>query len=199
MKLRYKSFILLLFLFSCASKRDYLVNENYKDFLKKYTREGKYYESMETRLIALATYKSTDFMRAQVNKVGKDLLYDDETIKIQMVKAERSNEFNINFFVALYTPDTRFADFSKDKGLWKFYIEKDGKKPIEANKIKVISKMDLPNYEPLYPYIASAWMTCYEISFYKSDLKDSTGAEELSPPFNLIITGKIGKISLLFN
>ena len=42
-------------------------------------------------------------------------------------------------------------------------------------------------------------MKCYEISFKRTDLKIATGAEELTPPFDLLITGKLGRLSLLFN
>ena len=190
------SFALIFLLSACSSNKE-MVKEvskapSYEDVLNQYTREGKLYDNFDTQLIAYATYKDNAFMKAQIDKQAKDMLYDSSKVDILKLQSERDNETHVNFFVALYTPDDRFADFSKEKGLWKFYIKRGDSNPIEADKIKKVSRADKPIFEALYRYL-SPWMQGYKVSFKKLDGDNSTA------PLTLIITGQLGKMELTYN
>jgi cell division protein FtsI/penicillin-binding protein 2 len=191
--------LIFLFVLSCAT---YKGAENdglsYEDVLKLYTKSGKAYDEFETKLIVSATYKDMGLVEAQVNKKGEELLYDKDHIDTLVKEEQRDNVFYVNFFVAAYTPDEKFADFSKGKELWKFYIKKGDHELVDVYKIKKVVRVNQPEYEVLYPYLSN-WMQGYEISFARSDLYNSTNSKKLSRPFSLIIAGQLGRVELVFD
>jgi hypothetical protein len=193
-------FSLILTLSSCASDKSLIDGgkSSYEESLTKHTRSGKDYKDFETKLIVSATYKTLDFSYAQIDKLSKELLYDSQKTSLLKIKAERDNELYVDFFVSAYTPDERYADFSKTKDFWKIYLKKGDHELVEAQKVKRISKSSLPEYETLYPYI-SPWMTCYKVRFSRNDLQKSTGSTDISPPLTLVVAGQLGKLELTFD
>jgi len=191
---RILNFLILLALVfciaSCAPKKAVVkATASYEEVLKEHTKDSKAYKDMETKLIAYATYKDNVFMNALIDKKAEKLLYNSARVDLLKIQAQRNNEVRISFFVAAYTPDNRFADFSREKGLWKFYVKEGDSEPLEAFSVKKVSRGDRPEYEVLYPYI-STWMQLYEIRFNKSST---------SQPLTLIITGQLGKMELTYN
>lgn len=191
------TFLLIPALFSCSARSGSVHELSYKKLLERNTRDGKVYDTFETKLIAHATIKDTPFVMAQIDKQAKELLYNNDKVSVLKLKATRENENSINFFLALYTPDDRFADFSKSKGLWKFYIQSGNSEPVAADMVKQISKPDRPEYEVLYPYV-TPWMLCYKVSFRRSDLVSGTGSNRVESPIYLIIAGQLGTLKLQF-
>ncbi len=181
---------------SCATRQgDFSDRAIYERALKTNSVSQKAYDKFETKLIANATYKDLDFIEAQIKQKGDSLLYDSGQINSLTTSAKRDNIFFVNFFVSVFTPDDRYADFSKKKGLWRFYLKKGRDELIEAHSVRLVDNDRLAEYEALYPYISS-WSTCYEVSFARSDLYNATKKRELFRPFSLVITGQIGQVEL---
>ncbi len=190
--------LVLLLIAGCAPRVNGVKKDlSYDDILKKNTVSGKDYSQFETKLIAGATYKDMDFITAQINKKGQDLYYDSRKMNQLISEAQRDDVFYVSFFVAVYTPDDRYADFSPKKGLWKFYLKKGHYELIQAQKVQRVARSYLAEYEMLYPYI-STWMQGYEVFFSRSELYNVLGSRDLFRPFSLLITGQFGKLELTF-
>ena len=77
-KIYFLSALFILLLTSCAIKNGAIIAGDgwYSDALETSTRNGKAYEEFETKLIAHVTYKDLDFIKAQINYKGAELMYD---------------------------------------------------------------------------------------------------------------------------
>ncbi|MFC1855041.1 hypothetical protein ACFL2A_00675 [Thermodesulfobacteriota bacterium] len=188
------SLLILTTIISCSANTNVKKTMTYDELLENNTNTAKTYDTLETKLVATATHMDAEFIESQTRKKAKNLLYDDETLSNMLMKAKISNSYFENFLVALYTPDDRFTDFSKGKGIWKFYVQMENSQLVEAELVKKVPRAKIAEYEILYPYISS-WMQTYELNFLRLDMAE----KKLNRPFSLIITSQLCKLEIKFN
>jgi hypothetical protein len=164
--------------------------EDYFKVLDRWSRGQKVYQGLETRLYINATYKTSEFRQAYIERYSTSYeLGPDQAKALMERETEQAEAFNEFFFTA-YTPDVALNDFDLKESVWLLYIEDSA-----GNRAKPISVTAVDGSEPVirefFPYF-DLWSKAYTVKFPK--YAESGG--EINPekgPVKLIVTGVMGK------
>jgi len=135
----------------------------YRDAMDTWTREGRIYDGLVTRLISNVTFKSAAFRQAYTEEYSR--LYKIEGLEYDnLVIQEQKEAVDYHDFVmAAYVPEKKWDDFSKETSMWKIYITRDHVEQIRPLEIRKLKKND-PEIDYFYPYITT-WKSIYHIRF----------------------------------
>ncbi|MBI2411667.1 MAG: hypothetical protein HYV24_00450 [Deltaproteobacteria bacterium] len=181
----------LFILAGCAAKTP-TGEEAYMKALAASTRGVKVYEGFETKLYASATFKSTAFRDAYIERYVKGNQLDEGYANaLRERESELSEKFNEFFFTA-YTPDDKWNDFAETDSIWKVYLEDDKGARLSPVSIAKLDASD-PLLREFFPYM-DLWSSAYSIKFPKYS---ETGTEPIpgadTKSMRLIVTGVLGK------
>ena len=152
LKLRGGIFILfILFIANVAVAKD-----SYKKVLKHETRFDRVFvmDNIEARLIAHATYFSSDFCDALKDKVASMVGGD--------VYTHSCDQGGTSFFVGLYSGSGKWPEIGRDDGSWAFMLEEgDGRSLKSASSERInITQTE----RELFPYL-DKWSKGYLVCF----------------------------------
>jgi len=167
---------------------------SYRSEFDKWTREARIYMGLDVKLIASATFKSSQFRNAYSTEYARiHRLTSAEKEKFIKDQREAAAAYN-DFVLASYVPDKKWNDFSKKDSIWKIYLTA-GKskllKPVEIRKIKKINAVT----GHFFPFI-SPWKSVYLVRFPADD-KTIVDGEALD--IKLIVTGVFGSAEMVWN
>ena len=167
---------------------------SYKSEFDKWTREARIYMGLDVKLIASATFKSSQFRDAYSTEyVRIHRLIGAEKEKFVKDQREAAAAYN-DFVLAAYVPDKKWNDFSKKDSIWKIYLtvgESKRLKPVEIRKIKKVNAVT----GHFFPFI-SPWKSVYLVRFSADD-KTITDGSALD--IKLIITSVFGSAEMVWN
>lgn len=169
----------------------------YDEVLNAWTAGAKVYEGIETRLIAIATYKAFSFRKAYIERYAESYQIDDDykksLIERERVVAEDSNEF----FLSVYTPEERWNDLDSRDSVWRLFLEDDAGKRLIPISVKRVEKGD-PFIREFFPYV-DPWSLVYTVRFprYSAQGDDSIPGKE-SKFLKLTVTGILGKGEIIW-
>ena len=167
---------------------------SYKSEFDKWTREARIYVGLDVKLIASATFKSSQFRDAYSTEyVRIHRLIGAEKEKFVKDQREAAAAYN-DFVLAAYVPDKKWNDFSKKNSIWKIYLtvgESKRLKPVEIRKIKKVSAVT----GHFFPFI-SPWKSVYLVRF---PADDKTIVDGSALDIKLIITGVFGSAEMVWN
>lgn len=177
-----------------AESSDPYHGSSYKSEFDKWTREARIYVGLDVKLIASATFKSSQFRDAYSTEYARiHRLTHAEKEKFVKDQREAAAAYN-DFVLAAYVPDKKWNDFSKKDSIWKIYLTV-GKnkllKPVEIRKIKKINAVT----GHFFPFI-SLWKSVYLVRF---PADDKTIVDGKALNIKLIITGVFGSAEMVWN
>lgn len=140
--------------------------KHYKSALKGWTRDDEAYNwaSLEARLVWYATYLSSTFRSAQLERYAE--LYDlasVDMLKRRREEAEDSRQFDA-FFISVYAGSRQFPDIGKDRNLWRLVLETTDGRVVEPESWEEVPRNQVTR--TLYPYI-DRWSRTYKVKFPK--------------------------------
>ncbi|MEA3279739.1 MAG: hypothetical protein U9Q38_03970 [Thermodesulfobacteriota bacterium] len=167
---------------------------SYKSEFDKWTRKARIYMGLDVKLIASATFKSSQFRDAYSTEyVRIHRLIGAEKEKFVKDQREAAAAYN-DFVLAAYVPDKKWNDFSKKDSIWKIYLtvgESKRLKPVEIRKIKKINAVT----GHFYPFI-SPWKSVYLVRF---PADDKTIVDGRALDIKLIIISVFGSAEMVWN
>jgi hypothetical protein len=167
---------------------------SYKLEFDKWTREARVYMGLDVKLIASATFKSSQFRDAySIEYARLHKLTGAEKEKFAKDQKEAAAAYN-DFVLAAYVPDKKWNDFSKKDSIWKIYLTVGGNKrlkPVEIRKIKKVNAVTA-HFFPL----VSPWKSVYLVRF---PADDKTIADGNTSDVKLIITSVFGFAEMVWN
>jgi len=181
----------------CSSFRNVSSDTNdssqvlYEEALKTWTAQAQIHRGFDTILIATGTFQSSAFRRAFVNKYSQDYHLDSEIKKKMLADEQAMSERNVEFILAVYSPDPENIRLDSRDSIWEIYIEKEdlGRfPPIEIRSLR----RQRNRLEQLYPYI-TPWNKIYRIRFRIPEPMTAKGE------LHLVMTGVLGEAILRFN
>ena len=170
----------------------------YRDVFEAWTREGRIYDGLSTKLISKATFKSAVFRQAYAAEYTR--LYKTEGPEYDKLVADQqkaATDYH-DFVIAAYVPQKSWDDFSKETSMWKIYLTRDAVEQIRPLEIRKLKKKD-PKLDYFYPYITT-WKSSYHVRFPTLDPK--TGNQILENPndtVTLVMTSVIGSVEFTWN
>ena len=181
----------------CSQKRAKMANggatsdvkpSEYASALDKWTRERKVYQSLETRLLVNATYKSGAFRDAWVDEnARRQVLSDADRDELKRREHDAADNYH-EFFFAAYTQETRWNDFSRRDSIWRLRLFDDKGGSVEPLVVTRV-KQDDPIVRAFYPYF-TLWGRGYVVKFPRA------GLAEDSKSLRLQMTSAVGAAEL---
>ena len=165
----------------------------YRDTMDAWTREGRIYDGVVTRLISNVTFKSAVFRQAYTEEYSR--LYNlsgMEYDKLVMHEQKEAADYH-DFVMAVYVPEKQWDDFSKKASMWKIYLTRDHVEQIRPLKIRKLKKKD-PLIDYFYPYITT-WKSIYHVRFPVFDTKSDS--QLMGDPYDaltLVMASVIGSV-----
>ncbi len=165
----------------------------YRDVFDTWTKEGRIYDGLSTKLISKATFKSAVFRQAYAQEYAR--LYKLEASEYDKLLSDQqkaATEYH-DFVIAAYVPEKNWDDFSKEASTWKIYITRDDVEQIRPLEIRKLKRKD-PIMAYFYPYVTT-WKSIYQVRFPTNDPK--TGAQLLDDSHDavtLVMTSVHGSV-----
>lgn len=186
-----------LLLSSCASTDVIKKSDsNYTSVLEKWTREGKFYDSFETKVLINATYKTLEFRESYSNEyINAFMLHGDKRDMLMMAEMEAPKNYH-EFFFSVHTPNIEWSDLEKKDPLWALYLLNDAGERVSPLDIKRVKEKG-PGVVRFYPYFTE-WSVGYIVKF-PINLPD--GREFMTSDteyIKLVLTGSPGKGELVW-
>lgn len=185
-----KKIFALFFLFLSFSA---IAKEGYSSLLKKWTRQKAVYtwDNLEANVIWHATYFSEDFRKARLDRLAN--LYEWSSAEANTHEREDEKEGHRQdvFFMSIYAGSSKWSEFGKDTGSWRFVLEAEGESegrgPVEAVGLEKV--VVTGTERKLFPY-TDRWSEGYLLRFPKT----------LRPgePFHLRMAGIPAKSELVW-
>ncbi|MBW2623528.1 MAG: hypothetical protein JRD68_11540 [Deltaproteobacteria bacterium] len=163
----------------------------YEEALKTWTAQAQVYHGFDPILLATGTFHSSAFRRAFVNKFARDYHLDSEIKKKMLADEQAMSEKNIEFTLAVYTPDPENIRLDSKDSIWRIYIEKDDLGRFFPYEVRNLRKQRT-RLELLYPYI-TPWNQVYRVRFRIPKPMKATGK------LHLVMTGVLGEARLIFD
>jgi hypothetical protein len=168
---------------------------SYTKALNRWTREGRIYAGFESRLVAYVTYRGWEFREAYVREYVKRYEMDSYQEDKLLADERTSHEAVEEFFLAVYTPDTKWNDLDKNNSIWNLYLKNDRGERVNPIDIKRVDE-DSALIKEFYPQM-DLWSYGYIIRFPKyAEVSETPLLGEDTPSFKLIITGVLGKTEI---
>jgi len=169
---------------------------DYGDELSAWTRHGRIYTDFETNVIVHATYLAPRFLAAYEQEYRK--MYDPTEremadVRERLFDRRKSSEC---FFVAVFTGQRDWNDFSLANSIWRVHLENDSGVRVRSGSVGQVESGDLV-YEHFFPYF-ERFYEGYAVCFPNQAL-GGTGVPMLGEgtrSFVLDMTSPLGKISL---
>lgn len=160
---------------SHSTDRSY--HKNYKRILKEWTRDDESYswDGFEARLVWYATYFSSDFREAKVDRYAKLYQLTEDEVDQMKTKEMAENEKYDCFFVSIYAGSRVHPDIGKNRSLWKLVLETSEGYIVEPEIWEEIPKDQVTR--TLFPYI-DRWSRLFEVKFPKR-INSSTARAKL--------------------
>ena len=153
-----------------------------------WTRSQKVYDHLETRLIVSTTWENSAFAGAYADEYARRYVLNDAAREEFRKHQEADAQSYHTFFLAAYTTESRWNDFSKRNSIWRIrlYDDKGGSvEPLVVNKVKD----DDPVLHEFFPYF-TLWTRGYVLKFPKDGLAADTKTLKLQ------ITSALGAAEL---
>jgi hypothetical protein len=186
-----------LLLTSCAAPKVSRPDKGrYQTVLDKWTREGKVYEDLETKLLINATFKSEEFRKSYVDEYSSVYMLDSEKVKKLMRDELEAPKKYHEFFISVHTPILEWSDLEKKEPVWALYLLNDAGVRVSPVELKRIRERG-PVVTRFYPYHTD-WSLGHIVKFPLS-LPD--GRELITPEtkyIKLVMTGPPGKGELVW-
>jgi len=163
----------------------------YAEALKTWTAKAQIYHGFDPILLATGTFHSNAFRRAFVNKFALDYRLDSEIKKKMLADEQAMSEMNVEFILAVYTPNPENIRLDSRDSIWEIYIEKKDLGRFFPFEVRNLRKQR-HRLEQLYPYI-TPWSKIYRIRFRIPEPMKATGE------LHLVMTGVLGEARLRFN
>lgn len=129
----------------------------YAHMLKASTRSAKIYQALDNKLFITATYHAPAFRRAFAVAFPDIYGHGGKITRRELVDLTGGIEQHHNFFVAVYTPDSRWNDIARDDSIWRLslYGKSNGQNGLGETEVGpddiIPIKMD-ENLRVVYPY-----------------------------------------------
>jgi hypothetical protein len=163
----------------------------YGEALKTWTVQAQVYHGFDPILLATGTFHSSAFRRAFVNKFVQDYHLDSEIKKKMLADEQAMSERNLEFILAVYTPNPENIRLDSKDSIWQIYIEKEDLGRFFPFEVRNLRKQRT-RLEQLYPYI-TPWNQIYRVRFRIPEPMKATGE------LHLVMTGILGEARLRFN
>ena len=170
-----------------------LVAADYDAVLRTWTRSEKIYQGLENKLFITATYHSPELRRAVAVAFPDIYGHGGKITRRELVDLTGDVEQFHNFFVAMFTPDTKWNDLNKTDSIWRLVLSTSNGIATQPGQISQI-KVD-ENLRAVYPYL-SRFDRAYLVRF---PLTDAMGRVLLKPDstwFTLRISSALGAAEL---
>lgn len=158
----------------------------------RFTRSKKMYDLFDEQAFATATWQSPSVREARTRQLAnwKEMTPEERE---KLLAAERAEgERYEDFFLAFYTADRRANDLLSHRSTWRIALAVPGEGEMLPERVETVT-ID-PTLEALYPYIGK-FDLAYRIRFPR--WKGDRPLAEI--PFELVISGALGKIELPWN
>lgn len=180
-----RALLTLLFFFfisACASSQknnsgvETISESQYKSQVESWSDKTKRYKGLHNTIEVGATLLSLPLLNNQLKYRAGLYQWDQTAYKEEEQKNLVQNSQRSQVFLSFYTPDRKMDDLSKNKSLWKIFLDVSGKR-FEGK----VEKINLPTTEinTFYPY-HSRFSTAYLITFPVSLTEVSQGKVELT-------------------
>ncbi len=182
------------FSLSCATKFPAhptlnLVDENeYYKAVKTFSDRKQIYDGFYNTLDLSMTFLNTPVSRMQLDENARIYQWSEDIYNNEKSKNEDRLAKQTDFFLSLYTPESKNNDLNKTKTLWKVFLDAGGRR-YEAKVIKIKT---LPTETlALYPNF-NRFSTPYKVTFPVAiSLVENQESK-------VTITGPVGSAQLVF-
>lgn len=186
---------LFLLLTSCASYevtpsgKALSTSGDYITVIDKHSDKVRKYSGFYNTLDMEGTVITSQVAEAQLQQGQSLYQWDDKKLAEEKSKFEARLSKESEIFLSFYTPDRKNDTLFKSGGMWKIFLDVDGRR-FEGKASKM--KMPLPEIEGYYPY-HNRFYTPYSVVF-PVPMRSIE-----NKPMKLTITGAIGSGVLEFN
>lgn len=189
--------LMVLAITSCASQRigslsstgRPLEAKDYPEILTTWTSEDKVYSGVENKVFATATFHSSEFRRAFAVAFPELYGRGGEITRTELVDLTGDVEQYYNFFLAVYTPDTKWNDFSNNDSIWRVTLIGSSEVAVDAHEIVPIKTDE--NLRAVYPYV-TRFDKCYLVRFKLTDAMNRMVLDQATSSFSLRLASAIG-------
>lgn len=128
-----------------------LAATDYPEVLETWTRSAQFYRGLDNKLFVTATFHAPELRRAFAVAFPEIYGHGGEITRRELVDLTGDVEQYNNFFVAVYTPVSKWNDLAKPDSIWRLTL-------IGSDSVAVGPKTVMPikidaNLKVVYPYL----------------------------------------------
>jgi hypothetical protein len=186
---------LFLLLTSCASQEVTPIQnsmkstQNYAEVIDQYSEKVRTYSGFYNTMDIEGTILNSNVAKAQLDMQASIYQWDQKKSADEKAKFENRLSQETELFLSFFTPDKKNDDLSKNKTIWRFFLDLNGHR-YEGKVTKI--KLPLSEIQSLYPY-HNRFYTPYSIKFPVSIRSIE------SKPIEVTLTGAVSAGALTFN
>jgi len=166
---------------------------DYQEVLKTWTRTTKIYDAFDSKAFLTATFHAPEFRRVFAVAFPDIYGHGGEVTRRELVDLTEDVEQYLNFFVSIYTADSKWNDLAKSDSIWRLSLT--GGIDISVAPVEVVPVKIDENLRAVYPYIGR-FDKAYIVRFPLTDPLNRLVVPPSSPGFGIRIASALGKTSL---
>jgi hypothetical protein len=167
-----------------------------EDYFRDVYRSGNLYEDFRPALVVDAIVEDMDYRRLYVDMQRKQFLLSDADAARLLADQEQQFQTRISILLLTYEGTNTPIPLTRSDAAWRLFLRDDDgqlQSPSSITRIRPDSSAYL--YIDRYFRGLDRWSTVYEVDFPKLS-KGALGAPVGAQPFQLIITGVRGTVTL---
>jgi hypothetical protein len=169
--------------------------EDFPVVLSTWTRTDKVYQGLDNKLFVTATYHAPELRRAFAIAFPEIYGHGGTVTRQELVDLTPAAEQSNTFFLAAYTPDTKWNDLAQTDSIWRVTLIGDNEvaaAPVEIQQVKVDE-----NLRVVYPYIGR-FDRCYLVRFPLADPMERLVIDPGGTGFRLRVASALGAAELVW-
>ncbi|MBI5507556.1 MAG: hypothetical protein HY903_02265 [Deltaproteobacteria bacterium] len=160
-----------------------------------WTRSAKVYQGLESKLFVTATLHAPEFRRAFPVAFPEIYGQGGELTRRELVDLSGDVESFFTFFVAAFTPVTKWNDFANESSIWRLTLI--GSEEIAVGPAAILPIKVDENVRAVYPYIGH-FDKCYLVRFPLTDPMSRPVITEKTRGVTLRIASALGVAELVW-
>jgi hypothetical protein len=173
-----------------------LTIEDYPSVLATWTRSAKVYDHLENKVFATATFHAPEFRRAFPIAFPEIYGQGGEITRRELVDLTGDVESFFNFFLAVYTPVSKWNDLDKRDSIWRFTLI--GSEEVAVGPAQILPIKIDENLRAVYPYVGH-FDKCYLVRFPMTDPMKRLVIDAKTTSFKLRIASALGVAEMTWN
>ena len=167
----------------------------YQEVLGRYTSHCELYATLDTRMLAAATWQAPAFREARLQRMALFQAWSKELLAKSLADESAEAASFLDFFFGAHLNESRYDDFDRKNSIWRISLVTPAGELAPAS-VERIGRSNL-NLRALYPYMDDFWVA-YRIRFSRLSASGAPVVPVDASSMVLRVASVLGKADFTF-